>query len=166
MGLDIKQVRKPIRKLRKLLKKMPKAASPDQVHALRTNSRRLEALISSLALGSGREPRRLLKHVARLRKSAGTVRDMDVLTGFVASLEVDGEQNCKLQLLEHLASERQKHARKLDDVVARKGQRARPLLKRISRQLELALREQQEGDCDPASVNARAAGSALALETS
>src|SRR5690348_8602791 len=100
MGLDTKQVHKPIRKLRKLLKKLPKHPKPDQVHALRTNSRRLEGLMASLAIDCGREPRRLLKHVGRVRKSAGKVRDMDVLTGFAASLEVDGEENCKLRLIE------------------------------------------------------------------
>jgi hypothetical protein len=38
---------------------------------------------------------------------------MDVLTGVASFVRVDDEQDCKVQLLEHLGAKRRKHTRKL-----------------------------------------------------
>jgi CHAD domain-containing protein len=43
MALDLNRAEKPVRKLRKLLKKMSNPPTPEQVHDFRTNSRRVDA---------------------------------------------------------------------------------------------------------------------------
>ena len=47
--LDPERVLKPTRKLRKLLKNMPKQPAPEQVHDLRTNTRRFEAILAAVS---------------------------------------------------------------------------------------------------------------------
>ena len=57
--------------------KLLKSASTDNVHKFRTNSRRIEALVSELAPENGNQ-KKLLKLLSKLRKKAGKVRDLDV----------------------------------------------------------------------------------------
>src|SRR5690242_3274481 len=106
MGLDSEQVHKPVRKIRKLLKRLPKQPNPEQVHQLRTNFRRLEAVLASLSLDQ--KEHRLLKQLGRLRRKAGGVRDMDVLIGYVPTVQADREQTCAVRLLEHLGGMRRR----------------------------------------------------------
>src|SRR4030095_14196963 len=101
MAFDSRRVRKTVRKLRKLLRTLPKQPDSDQVHGLRTSARRLEAILSALSLDGQRNARRVLKNFGQLRKHAGKVRDMDVLTGLAASIYSDGEQDCSVRLLQH-----------------------------------------------------------------
>ena len=82
MALDFKRVQKPVRKLRKLLKKMSAEPTPQQVHDFRTNSRNMEATLNAFGLEDSGLGRRVLKLLSRLRKRAGKVRDMDVLTSY------------------------------------------------------------------------------------
>jgi hypothetical protein len=42
MALDLNQAEKTVRKVRKLLKKMSNPPTPEEVHAFRTNSRRVD----------------------------------------------------------------------------------------------------------------------------
>src|SRR5438309_11468812 len=86
MALDAYRAERPVRKLRKLLKKMPALPGPDNIHDFRTNSRRVEATLQALSLDSGNNCRRILKELSRLRKRAGRVREMDVLTDYLLSV--------------------------------------------------------------------------------
>ena len=113
MSLDREKFHKPVKILRKLLKKFPRRPLPEHVHRLRTHTRRLDAVLRGLMLTSRRNERRLVEAIARLRKRAGKVRDMDVLAGFVCTLRVSGENDCRIQLLEHLGAQRFRRARKL-----------------------------------------------------
>ena len=81
MAIDADRMHKPVRKLRKLLEKMGSQPAAKDVHDLRTSSRRLEASFQALSLDGGRNGRKVLKKVRKIRKRAGKVRDMDVLTG-------------------------------------------------------------------------------------
>jgi CHAD domain-containing protein len=119
MSLDPAKLQEPLRKLRKLLKNFPKQTSPEQVHSLRTRSRRIEAMVQALKLTSRRNERRLLQELAPVRKKAGKVRDMDVLTGFSATLHPDEEQ-CLIELIEYLGAERYRQCRKLRCAVQRR----------------------------------------------
>ena len=132
MALDPREVQKPLSKLRKLLKKMPKQPTPEQVHDLRTNSRRLEATVKALQLDRKRKGRRILTTLAPLRKRAGRVRDMDVLTGFAAGLSANGNQEPVVQLLEHLGESRFQAARKLHKSVVKRWRTAKMRLKHCS----------------------------------
>ncbi|MBV8674390.1 MAG: CHAD domain-containing protein [Acidobacteriaceae bacterium] len=129
MSLNAKGLQKPFRKLRKSLKKFPKRPTPEQVHDLRTSSRKLEAVMDALRLNGQRRGRCLLKAVAPIRKDAGKVRDMDVLTGFAATLTSQGEEECLVQLLEHIGAKRERSARKLLKGIKDKRTKARKLLK-------------------------------------
>src|SRR5205814_5171230 len=82
--LDSNQIQGSLRKVRKLLKKMPPVPRIRDVHRFRTNSRRIEAMLPPLSLDSGRNGRSFLKQLSKLRKQAGKVRDMDVLTTYVS----------------------------------------------------------------------------------
>jgi CHAD domain-containing protein len=92
------------------MKHFPKRPSPEQVHNLRTRTRRIEAL----TLTSRRNERPLLQELAPVRRKAGKVRDMDVFTGFSASLHSDQrEDQSVIELLEYLGAERYRRCRKL-----------------------------------------------------
>jgi len=164
MALNAKRVQKPFRKLRKLLRRMPRQPLPHQVHDLRTHTRELEAMAAALSLDSHSSVKRLLKDLARIRKRAGKVRDLDVLTSYAAILHPQGEEDCSVQLLEHLGAQRRKKARKLHAVVAKYGSEARGELKQSSRTFERQLCQSEDSDCDPEDAAARATASALKLE--
>ncbi len=123
MAIDVEQIHKPIRKLHKFVTKLPRNPSPEKIHQLRTNARKLESTFAALSLESNKNERRLVKEVRKIRKRAGKVRDLDVLTGDLASIHVDGESECQVELLEHLGAERQKQAGKLRKLIS--GQRAK-----------------------------------------
>src|ERR1700680_1478992 len=89
MPLDPAKLQEPLRKLRKLMKHFPKRPSPERVHNLRTRTRRIEAMLEALTLTSRRNERPLLQELVPGRRKAGKVRDMDVFTGFSASLHSD-----------------------------------------------------------------------------
>ena len=52
MALDRKQLVKPEKKLRKLLKNLSAQPTPDEVHDLRANTRKVEALVKALQVDS------------------------------------------------------------------------------------------------------------------
>jgi CHAD domain-containing protein len=64
-----------------------------------------------------------------MRKKAGDVRDMDVLTGFSATLSSGGNDECLVKLLEHLGQERGRGASKLRKTIAQHKRAARRSLK-------------------------------------
>jgi CHAD domain-containing protein len=113
MALDQDKLEKPFRKLRKALRGLPDELSPEDVHALRTRIRRIEAIMQALRLDGSPEGKRLLKSVASIRKRAGRVRDMDVLTSFASTLHSDSDSECHVRLIEHLGVQRFRAAQKL-----------------------------------------------------
>jgi CHAD domain-containing protein len=159
MALDIDQLDKPIRKLRKVLKKMPSEPAPKQVHDLRTNSRRLEAMLQARDPNSNE--RKILKRVSRLRKSAGKVRDMDVLTSYAAELNPSkDEEDCSVRLLEHLGATRRKKARKLSKAVEESAPDLRKRLKRSSNQIQKSI---SKSDSDGNATSSHITSAALQL---
>jgi CHAD domain-containing protein len=116
---------------------MPADPSPGQVHDFRTNARKFEAIVSAHRLNSNGKQ---LKHLAKLRKQAGKVRDMDVLTAYAAELSLDGsETDCSVRLLEHLGIQRQKHVTKFRKAVKQYSPAVRSALKKASRKFEKGL---------------------------
>lgn len=129
MALDPKSVNKPFKKLGKLLKDFPDPPAPDDVHDIRTHTRRIEAMVRAFQLDSKKSGNNLVKILKPIRKAAGEVRDMDVLTDFAASLDSGRDGECSLQLMEHLASRRTKSANKLVKKVNANEKRVRASLK-------------------------------------
>ena len=136
MMLDIGSIKKNVRKLRKLLKKAPRRPNPDEIHDLRTRIRRFEATLEALHMNSKRNERRLLRHLGRIRKCAGKVRDMDVLTGYASTVQVDQELDCLVQLLEYLGAERYRRAEQLHARMGKYGAELRRRLKRTLAHLQ------------------------------
>ena len=132
--LDPKHAEKPPRKLRQLLKQISSDSLPEEVHALRTHARRMEALIAALAPNKPHKIRKLLKLIRQFRKAAGNVRDMDVLIDHVVSFRREQDREVVVRLVEFLSTRRAKHARELGRVVARTGKEACWRLKRFARQ--------------------------------
>ena len=130
MALDFNRIQKPVRKLRKLLKKMPPRPSPEDIHDFRTQSRQLEANLKAFGLDSARIGGNILKPLSRLRKRAGKVRDMDVLTGYASAVpRQTGEQDCSVRLLEYLGAQRRKYAKKFHATSRKDGGKLRKRLK-------------------------------------
>lgn len=159
MPLEQKQLHKPFRKLRKSLKAFPKHPSPDLVHDVRTSSRRIEAIVAALTLYSKPGVKRLLRRMSRVRKQAGKVRDMDVLTGFASQLNVDQEQDCVVRLVEFLGSQRYKKAAKMHAIVREEAPALRRRSQRCSKRVEKFVgknESQQPERTAPADVTALA----------
>jgi CHAD domain-containing protein len=145
MMLNSKQLLKPVQKLRKTIKKLPKNPSPEQVHRLRTRSRRVEAAARALKLDETKRGRRLLRAVAPVRKRAGKVRDLDVLTGLTASIangiQSSGSEQQAIQLLHSLGLKRFRFAKQLYEGVAGKRKKALRRLKSFSKLIQRKMAE-------------------------
>lgn len=163
MSLDTARIHKPIRKLRKFLKKAPKRPTSEQIHDLRTSSRRFEAEVDAFGLDSKANERRILPDLQRVRKRAGKIRDIDVLTGDLLNLTVDGEQDCVVQLVENLGMERARHAQKLRKLVLKFAPQLRRRLKRSWAKMEKLVKK-SEGRPDASTSDRAEQATAKALQ--
>jgi CHAD domain-containing protein len=121
---------------------LPKNPQPERVHKLRTSARRVEAIAAALPEVYGKNSRRLVKSIEPLRKAAGGVRDMDVLTAnlrkLVQSSAGDSVDSLN-RLIDHLESMRLEGAGELRQKLERKQKTARRNLQQFSRKLHSAL---------------------------
>src|SRR3954464_10778133 len=136
MAIEAQKIHTALRRLRKLAVKLPKDPSPENVHKLRTSARKLEAIFSALALDSQKNERQLIKGLRTIRKRAGKVRDLDVLTGDLTTVHGDGETECQVRLLEHLGGERQRQAGKLRKLVGNNRSDLKTRLRKPSARLD------------------------------
>jgi CHAD domain-containing protein len=144
MAIAFDRVQKPLRKLRKALRNLPADPAPEQVHKLRTRSRQIEAIAAALPPSGQKLARRLLKSIKPLRKAAGSVRDMDVLTRHALTLPPELYQDpdqsprneASSRLIEHLELSRKKHAAELLAAFDRQRKTARRSLKLYAKQIE------------------------------
>ena len=107
------QSRLVFQRLGRQIGKMTKSAGADAVHKFRTQSRRVEALVSELGFENGNQ-KKLLKLLSKLRKKAGKVRDLDVQIAFLKELRVPDRQNQRTQLIESLDAEQVRRKKKLE----------------------------------------------------
>lgn len=162
MALDRKRLLKPVKKLRKLVKRLDSEPIPEQVHDLRTNARRFEAEFEALSLDAQGVRTSILKKLRRCRKRAGKVRDLDVLTAYAATIRLKGEEECAVRLLEHLGAQRRKYARKLYAEVKRHRSALRKDLQSMPPLLD-KLGRQAAADSGPSAAGLSAAGNAMTL---
>lgn len=87
-------------------------AKPEVVHQLRTTIRRLETLLLTDSPVPGRKERKLLKRLARLRRRAGKVRDLDVQIEALASLRLESSARDRASLMAFLEKERARRKKK------------------------------------------------------
>lgn len=100
------------RRMSSYIGRLVKEPKSSEVHRFRTNSRRVEALVDELAPECGNKVK-LIKVLAKARKKAGKVRDLDVQIEFLKELSVPDRQNHRAQLLEALDQEQTRRTRKL-----------------------------------------------------
>src|SRR5438445_2447290 len=136
MSLNTDRIEKDVRKLRNLVKKLPRNPTPEEIHRLRTRVRRLKVERQASGLDAQRKEKWLVKQFARIRKRAGKVRDMDVLTAHLSTVRVDGELDCLIQLFEYLGAKRYEKAERLHQVVNKHRDAINKRLKKIARALE------------------------------
>ena len=136
MPFDVDHLQKPFRKLLDNAKPSRKLADPERVHKLRTTTRRVEAILGVLDLPKKSRTKTLLNDLKKVRRIAGVVRDMDVLTGKAADVSPADERGCQIRLLEHLGVERHRAGKKLISELKARGPRARRILKDCAKQLE------------------------------
>lgn len=160
MKLQIEQVEKPIRKLRKQLSQFPSNPRPELVHSLRTQTRKLEATVAAMVIDREKPSRRLVKAIKPVRKAAGKVRDMDVLIGDAMTLHDHQGSEAMVRLVESLAKMRVKSARQLRGVIQAQAPDARRLLKQSSKLIRKKLKD------DSATMDGEAAPQILISELS
>ncbi|MBZ5570882.1 MAG: CHAD domain-containing protein [Acidobacteriia bacterium] len=113
MPFDEKRSRLAFQRLARELTKLARKPVPDSIHKFRTNSRRVEAVLTDVVLELSRNDEKLLGLLARLRKKAGRVRDLDVQIVALRSLKIPGGNGHKAQFLDRLVAERAQRESKL-----------------------------------------------------
>lgn len=132
MDIERENAEKPLRNLRKALKRFPSDPSAEQVHTLRTQTRRIEALVDAFTPEPKKKTQRLLKSVKPVRKAAGSVRDVDVLVGKLLTLAPEESDESLVRLVEHLGEMRVEEVRELRQTVSAHRKKARRNLKDYS----------------------------------
>lgn len=136
MAIELDRLQEPLRKLRKSLKSLKKNPPPEEVHKLRTRARHIEAIAPALTSTDEKKTRRLLKSIKPVRKAAGSVRDMDVLTGNALSLPRNSHRESLLRLVASLGTTRKKSAGALLETVSEQRKAARQVLKKYAKLVE------------------------------
>jgi len=135
MNVDMERALKSLRRLRTAMQDLSGDTSPEQIHRLRTQARRLESIVLALSPDEA-AARRLLKLVKPVRKASGKVRDMDVILAKLFELSCEGAEEALVRLGEHLAGVREHHLDRLCRVVERRRKPVRRLAKRYARHLK------------------------------
>ncbi len=131
MPVDLKRSRLVFQRLARELTKLAKNPAPESVHKFRTNSRRVEALLSEVVPPLNRNDKKLLKLLSRLRKRAGRVRDLDVEIASLRNLKIPEGNGHKSEFVSALVQDRAKHEHKLAKAFNRKT--ADEVTKRLKR---------------------------------
>ena len=108
-------------KMERALLKLSSTRDAESVHGFRTTSRRLQTLLEEIVPERGRNHKKLLKMLDRIRKRAGKVRDIDVQLAALRSLRVPQEPRRKTQLTHGLIELRAKHEKKLRKMLNKKA---------------------------------------------
>lgn len=136
MAFDRRNVRKPIHELYRSLKSFPPDPPAEEVHSLRTRSRRVEAIAAEFAPTGNGPTRKMLKALKPLRRAAGKVRDMDVLERKALSLADHCRRASVERLVEQLILTRIEAVHALQKAMGEKAARARRNLKRFEKEIE------------------------------
>ena len=134
--------RRVFQRMSRQISRLVKSTEIENVHKFRTQSRRVETLISELGPGNGNQ-KKLLKLLSKLRKKAGKVRDLDVQIAFLKNLRLPDRQNHRAQLLSYLGNEQARRSKKLEKALD--SETINELRKRLRR----VHSEMQLGDVQP-----------------
>ncbi len=138
MLLRPENIRATFRKVSRQLSKLAGKPTPENVHKFRTSSRRVEVLVADLAERRSGNDKKLLKLLARLRRRAGRVRDLDVQSAALRSLKMPEQAARKSQLIRTLAEDRAQREKRLAKSLDKKTvAEVRKRLKRAAGSLEI-----------------------------
>ena len=138
MSIDPKRSRLSFQKLSRELTRLTNKPEAESVHKFRTYSRRVEAVLSEVAHKRHRNDDKLLELLARLRKKAGKVRDLDVQITCLRNLKVPQSNGQKSQLMNALLEERSLREKKLVKAFDRKtADEIRKRLKRSAHEISI-----------------------------
>jgi len=138
MPIDLKRSRMAFQKLGREVTKLTRKPAPKSVHKFRTNSRRVEAVLSEVVPELNRNDKKLLKLLSRLRKKAGRVRDLDVEIASLRTLKIPGGNGHKSHFVDALVQDRAKREEKLAKAFDRKtAAKVRKRLKRATDELDI-----------------------------
>ncbi|MHB8215292.1 MAG: CHAD domain-containing protein [Candidatus Sulfotelmatobacter sp.] len=113
MSIAPQRSRAVFQKLERDLVKLSAKPQAENVHRLRTGTRRLQILLGDLSPELDRSQKKLLKLLGRLRKRAGKVRDLDVQLAALRGLKIPQEPRRKTQLMNELIELRERQEKKL-----------------------------------------------------
>jgi CHAD domain-containing protein len=137
MPIAPKRSRIVFQKLEQDLVKLCSKPRAENVHRFRTGTRRLQILLGELSPKLDRSQKKLLKMLAKIRKRAGKVRDLDVQLAALRTLKMPREPRRKTQLVNHLIELRGRQEKKLCKAVDEDSVREiRKRLKRASKNLK------------------------------
>lgn len=123
------------RKMERALLSLSSGQEEENVHSFRTTTRRLQTLLE-LIPAEGRNQKKLLKMLERIRRRAGRVRDLDVQLAALRSLKVPLEPRRKTQLTQRLLELRAQQEKKLKKLLKQKD--LRELRRRLKRAASVA----------------------------
>lgn len=163
MNRFIAHADRSIRKLRNILRRLPEHPSIEAVHGLRSHARRFETIAATLHLVRGHRARHLLAAIKAIRKAAGAVRDMDVLS--LDALDLTGQcaEKSVLRLLHHLHFKRIHKANVLAQLVARHRKSLCAALKHFSRSVKKLEEPHQAKNREPAIARTQDAAAVIDL---
>jgi CHAD domain-containing protein len=117
MALDRDRVTQLFDKLERQLPKLPAKPQPKTVHQFRTSARRVETVVAELIAVHDRKARKLLKLLTKLRRRAGTIRDLDVQIAALRSLKISEHPGIKTQLLQAMSEKRARREKRFLDML-------------------------------------------------
>jgi CHAD domain-containing protein len=106
----------------------------------------------------------LIKSIKPVRKAAGSVRDMDVLTGNALSLPGNSHSESLVRLIERLGSTRQQSAGALFETVSEQRKSARQILKQYSKLVKASFNGKSSGKDSSKDSSKQAAGADRATQ--
>src|SRR5258706_1267658 len=102
-----------LRSLGKICERLGSSVAAEDVHHLRTTVRRIEALLEATGAGDSGKAPKIRKRLARLRRRAGAVRDVDVQISALQGVRSETAAAEKKLVLRHLREERVQAAQRL-----------------------------------------------------
>ena len=112
MDASASQLQNLVKKLGGIFPDLSRQPTPERVHKLRTTIRRLEVLIASSGFPKKQQDK-AFKLLKKLRRRAGKVRDIDIQSAALGSVNIRREEKFKAELLDELHEIRRKREKKL-----------------------------------------------------
>ena len=119
MAVNDEAIYRAFRRVDRLLREVRRNPEAERVHRFRTAARRLDVVLELFRRSHPRMVQRISKSLARLRRRAGKVRDLDVLAAALAALHCESEAARRLAAL--IAERRERQQIRLQAALERRS---------------------------------------------